>query len=164
MKIKSKYDSPLNPFSFQHVESKTVMMYLKTFNPRKATGFDNIPGRLLKLAHESLSIPITFLINTSISQNVFPDDLKCAEVTPLFKKNDNLNKLNYRPVSILTGISKVFENVINAQSLEYFNDIFHDFLSAFRKGYSCQSLLLKFVEDIKCALDDKNIAAALPLD
>ena len=76
------------------------MIYLKKFNARKATGFDNLPGKILKLAHEPLSIPLTFLINNSISQNVFPDDLKCAEVSPLFKKNDNLSKLNYRPVSI----------------------------------------------------------------
>ena len=90
--------------------------------------------------------------------------MKCAEVSPLFKKSDNLNKKNYRPVSILTGISKVFENIMNEQLLEHFDDIFHALLSAFRKGYSCQSLLLKFVEDVKCAVEHKQLAGAIFMD
>ena len=164
LEISSRFKDLKDSFSFQYIDQNSVKMYLKKFNPRKATGFDNIPGKILKLAHEPLSIPLTFLINSSISQNVFPDDLKCAEVSPLFKKSDNLNKLNYRPVSILTGISKVFEDVMNGQILKHFISIFHDLLSAFRKRYSCQSLLLKFVEDIKCAIENKQLAGAVFMD
>ena len=89
------------------------------------------------------------LLNSSLSQNVFPDDLKCAEVSPIFKKNDKLSKLNFRPVSILPSISKIFECVMNDQLMSYFVNIFHSLLSAFRMGYSCQSFLLKFIEDAK---------------
>ena len=141
LEISSRYSDLKNSFSFHYIDQNTVKIYLKEFNARKATGFDNIPGKILKLAHEPLSIPFTFLINTSISQNVFPDDLKCAEVSPLYKKNDNLNKINYRPVSILTGLSKVFENAMDCQILEHFISIFHDMLSAFRKRYSCQVIV-----------------------
>ena len=162
--ISSRHQALKDSFSFHPIDQNSVMIYLKQFKTRKATGFDNIPGKILKLAHEPLSIPLTFLINSSISQNVFPDDLKCAEVSPLYKKCDNLNKVNYRPVSILTGISKVFENVMNDQILKHFIDIFHAMLSAFRKRYSCQSLLLKFVEDVKRAVDDKQIAGAVFMD
>ena len=164
LKIRSKYDHLKDTFCFQHIEPDTIMLYLKNINARKATGFDNIPGKLLKIAHEPLSIPFAFLINTSIKQKVFPDELKLAEVSPLFKKKDNLDKVNYRPVSVLTGISKIFERVMNDQLLEHFNPIFHKLLSAFRKGYSCQSLLLKFVEDIKGALDQKQMAGAVFMD
>ena len=140
------------------------MTYLKNFNPRKATGFDNIPGKLLRLGHQELSRPLTYLINVSISQNVFPDEMKCAEVSPIFKKNDKLNKKNFRPVSVLTGLSKIFEYIINDQLLEHFHAIFHKLLSAFRKGYSCQSILLKFIEDTKAALDVKKIVGVLFMD
>ena len=164
LKIKEKHESANNSFSFHLVDPSTVMAYLKNFNPRKATGFDNIPGKLLRLGHQELSRPLTYLINVSISQNVFPDEMKCAEVSPIFKKNDKLNKKNFRPVSVLTGLSKIFEYIINDQLLEHFHAIFHKLLSAFRKGYSCQSILLKFIEDTKAALDVKKIVGVLFMD
>ena len=73
-----------------------------------------------------------------------------------WKKDDNLLKGNFRPVSILTSISKIYENVLYNQLLGPFYAIFNNFLSAFRKGHSCKSLLLKFVEDMKNALDQKH--------
>ena len=108
IRINEKFSEINNSFSFQCVDSQTVLLMLKTFNPRKATGFDNIPCKILRLAHRELSRPLTYIINSSIQQNVFPDVLKCAEVSPTFKKSDKLSKLNFRPVSILPSISKIF--------------------------------------------------------
>ena len=113
---------------------------------------------------DQLSVPFANLINTSLSRNVFPDIMKCAEVSPIFKKDDNLLKGNFRPVSILTSISKIYENVVNNQLLGHFYEIFNDLFSAFRKGHSCQLLLLKFVEDMKNALDQKHAVGALFMD
>ena len=79
-------------------------------------------------------------------------------------KDDNLLKGNFRPVSILTSISKIYENVVNNQLLGHFYEIFNDLLSAFRKGHSCQLSLLKFVEDMKNALDQKHAVSALFMD
>ena len=109
-------------------------------------------------------MPITNLINAGISHNSFPTTLKCAEVSPVFKKADNLKKGNYRSISVLTGISKMYESVINEQLLIHFVNIFDNLLSAFRKDYSCQSLLLKFVEEWKEALDENKFAGALFMD
>ena len=164
LKIKDKFREAENTFSFQCVDSHSIMLMLKKFNPRKATGYDNIPCKILRLAHQELSRPLAYIINSSISQNVFPDDLKCAEVSPIFKKNDKLSKLNFRPVSILPSISKLFECVMNDQLMSHFINIFHSLWSAFRRGYSCQSILLKFIEDAKLALDDKKIVGAIFMD
>ena len=151
-------------FSFHTVDSSSVCMYLKQFNPKKATGFDNIPGRILKLAHNELAYPLTYVINSSINQNVFPSILKKAEINPVFKKEDRMVKTNFRPVSILTGISKIFEYVMNGQLYEYFMDIFNAMLSAYRKGYSCQSVLLKLIEDSKAYLDKGMLVGFLMQD
>ena len=164
IKIAQNFSKSQNSFSFHQVKSSDIMLYLKRFNPRKATGFDNIPGKLLRVAHRELSTPQAFLINTSISFNVFPDEMKWAEVSPIFKKNDKLNKKNFRPVSVLTSISKIFEYVLNDQLVAHFDVIFHELLSAFRKGYSCQSILLKFIEDAKIALDNKDLVGVLFMD
>ena len=66
-------------------------------NIRKATGYDNIPAKLLRLTQNELTHPIANLINNTMAMNTFPDQLKCAELSPLFKKEDNLNEFSTRP-------------------------------------------------------------------
>ena len=105
------------------------------------------------------------MINKTITNSVFPDQLKQAQVVALHKKNNALNKSNYRPVSILPVISKFFERAIHEQLLtEYFNNHFHPFLSAFRSGYGCNTTLLKIIEDWKQALDQNKYIAAVLMD
>ena len=81
------------------------------------------------------------------------------QVVPIHKKNSVLDKGNYRPVSILPALSKVFENAINTQLSAYFDDIFHPFLAAFRSGFGCQSTLLRITEDWKKAIDENKYVA-----
>ena len=117
VKIFEKYSGNRNDFTFHKVNPHEIMLKLKRVNPRKATGYDNIPGKLIRLAHRELSFPISNLINAGLSQCHFPNSLKCAEVSPVFKKSDNLKKGNYRPVSVLTTLSKIFESVMMTRSV-----------------------------------------------
>ena len=105
---------------------------------KKATGRDGISAKLLKLAKPVIAKPITKMINKTITNSVFPDQLKVkqAQVVALHKKNNALDKSNYRLVNILPVISKFFEQAIYEQLTEYFNNHFHPFLSAFRSGYA----------------------------
>ena len=107
MKIREKHSKLFNSFSFHAINPEVIMVYMKQFNIKKATGYDNIPGKIIRLAHKELSVPFANLTNISLSRNVFPDIMKCAEVSPIFKKDDNLLKGNFRPVSILTSISTI---------------------------------------------------------
>ena len=162
-KIKSNM-TMAEDFNFSSVTSDSVMLCLKNINPRKSTGFDNIPGKLIRLAHRELAVPITNLINVSMTQSVFPDIYKCAEVSPIFKKTDSLCRGNYRPVSVLTCLSKICETIYNDQLYDHFVNIFDKLLSAFRKGYSCQSLLIKLVDDWKTALDQGMTVGTVFMD
>ena len=90
--------------------------------------------------------------------------MKYADVSPCFKKEDNLFNRNYRPVSVLTVISKLYESVLNNQMVDHFSELFNILLSAFRKHYNCQSLLLKLIEDIKSALDKGHKTGAVFMD
>ena len=85
----------------------------------------------------------------SIEQSMFPDALKHAELAPVFKRDDNLNKNNFRPLSIRPCVSKMFKRVYNDRMVEYFCKVISTFLAAFRKGYSRETTLLKIVEDWK---------------
>ena len=90
--------------------------------------------------------------------------MKCAEISPVYKNTDNLKKNNYRPVSVLTAISKTYETVLNDQMVNHFRALFNDLLSAFRKLYSCQTLLIRFIEDLKSALDKNMKIVAVFMD
>ena len=137
------------------------MQMIKNINPRKATGCNNIPGKLIRIAYREISIPICSLLNASIAAKRFPSIMKYADVSPCFKKEDNHFKGNYRPVSVLTVISKLYESVLNNQMVDHFSELFNILLSAFRKHYNCQSLLLKLIEDIKSALDKGHKTGAV---
>ena len=88
--------------------------------------------------------PIATLVNMSIQQCLFPNCLKNAELSPVFKKDDSMNKTNFRPVSILVCFSKIFEKLYCDQLLDFFNKVLSKFLSAFHKGYSCETVLIKW--------------------
>ena len=135
-----------------------------TIDIKKATGCDNIPGKILRLAHNELTTPLTSLINNCMGRGIFPDDMKLAEVSPSYKKSDNLMKGNYRQVSVLTTLSKLYESTMNDQLLGHFAPIFNNLLNAFRKGHSCQTLLMKCIEDWKSALDENNHVGVLFTD
>ena len=91
--------------------------------------------------------------NRCIEEGTFPSNLKNADVTPLYKKTDRVFKVNYRPVSILPTLSKVYENVLHTQIYTYFNNIFSKFLCGYRKGYSTQHCLLYMLDKLKASLD-----------
>ena len=77
--------------------------------------------------------PITNIINLTIQTGTYPELRKTVTVSPVFKKEDPLSKENYRPISILTVFSKIFERYYQNQLLPHFNRIMSDELSAYRK-------------------------------
>lgn len=151
-------------FHFQPVSESDVSKKLKALNAKKATGCDKIPPKLIKMGEQKLAKPITSLINMSIKQSIFPESLKCAQVTPIFKKNDMLNKKNYRPVSVLPCISKIFEAILIDQMSFYLESMLSNHLSGFRKGHSCQNVLNRFVESCKLNLDNGDVFGAILTD
>jgi hypothetical protein len=164
VKIAKEFNHKKESFAFKAVSPSVIRAKLKNINSNKSTGYDDIPGKLLRIAHNELAMPLTYLLNSCICHSVFPDTMKPAEVSPVFKKSDRLCKKNFRPVSILTALSKLFESVVNDQLVPYFTDVFNMLLCAFRNGYSCQTLLIKCIEDWKCALDKKELIGTMFMD
>ena len=140
IKIRDSYDDIHGSFDFRPVNHCEISRKLKMLNIRKSTGYDNIPAKLLRMAYVELASPISKLINNAMQMNVFPETMKCAELSPIYKKDDNLLKNNFRPVSVLTGIAKLYESVVNDQLLEFFCKLFNDLICAFRKGITASHL------------------------
>ena len=132
--------------------------------PKKATGWDNIPPKLMKIAAKELSQPISSMINKSIRCSVFPADLKKAEVSPIYKAKDNLFKGNYRPISILPCISKVYERVMYDQLYQFVHEVLSPLLSAFRKHYGCNHVVTLLLENCKRALERGEHTGVILMD
>ena len=123
-------------------------------------GWDNIPTNIIKANVNVLARIQSNIINKSLSQGVFPDSLKRAKIVPVYKNKDKLGIANYRSISILPVISKVYESVFYRRLYEYFSD--NNILSSspfgFRSGASTEHVLLKFIDDILQCFDSNNIA------
>ena len=108
-----------------------------------------------KEAYRSLQKPLTHLINKSIHQGIFPDDLKIAKVFPVYKSGDKSNISNYRPISVLSFFSKVFEKIMYNHVIDFINT--NNLLSkqqfGFRKHHSTNHAVITLIDQISAALD-----------
>ena len=120
----------------------------------KATGIDNISAKILLHSLPVIAKNLRDVVNLMIKTGSFPDTLKLARVTPVYKKKAPQHVQNYRPVSIFPILSKLFERTLCEQLNEYFNkNIFHPYLSAFRGRCNCQSTLIGLTEYWRQAFD-----------
>jgi hypothetical protein len=137
---------------------------LSQINSKKATGIDKIPPKLVKMAADELNCTYNLAHKLLHCHSQIPREDKKGGSHPSVQKKDPMDKGNYRPVSILPCLSKTLESVLADQLTGYFDDIFSPYLSAFRRGYSCQSLLLKMIEDWRSALDQRMYVGAVLMD
>ena len=109
---------------------------------KKVTRKGNIPAKTIK---ESLSVytkELTTIINNCLRDGLFPNELKLADILPVFKKDDDLDKEDYRAASILSHMSNVFERIFYKQINHFMSSKFSPFLCGFNSQYS----LLKMIE------------------
>ena len=98
------------------------MVKLQEVNVAKATGHDNIPNKILKIAAPVISLSLADLFNLSITTNTFPDDWKVAKVFPLYKSGERNDANNFRPISVLPTITRGFERLVYEQMYAYFTE------------------------------------------
>ena len=109
-------------------------------------------------------IPITNCINKCISIKSFPDELKVADVRPVFKKEDSNNKVNYRPISLLPMISKIFEKVLFEQIEKFSEKPLSPNLYGFGKGHSTEQALLYLLKNWQKNLGKSGVIRTVLMD
>ena len=107
---------------------------------------------------------MTDCITSAILDCKFPDELKKADILPIFKENDPTSKINFRLISVLSSASKVYERILKEQMSHYFKDKLRGILSGFRKGYSTQHALSRVIEKWKKSLDNSGVALTIQMD
>ena len=131
-------------FDFNFVKSDDISKIINYLDPtKKTTGA--IPTKVIKLASKHTCKDLASCVNECIKQNKFPNELKITDITPLFKKEDPLDKTKYKPISILPTASKIFERILYIQLQLFSNKCLSPVLSGFRKEYSTQCALINFL-------------------
>ena len=151
-------------FSFHNVKDDEVQKIIMNLDGSKATPVGDIPTDMLKQAIDIHLLIKTQIIIMSIDNNCYPEDLKLAEVSPVFKKKDDLNKENYRPISVLSHVSKVFERVMYQQIEDFMKDKLSNLLIGFRKNHNTQHYLTSLLERWKKTLDKGGYIFAIFMD
>ena len=131
-----------------------------------SSGWDEIPTFLVKKCVDSFIEPLTYFVNSSISEGIFPSELKLARVVPIFKSGDPSLITNYRPISVLRFFSKVFEKVIYNHIISFMNkiDVLYDQKFGFRQKHSTQQAIIMLVDKITRSLDAGDIVISVFLD
>ena len=151
-------------FSFTEITEEEISNEILSLNSAKASQQSDFPTNILKNNVDIYAFYLQNILNKCLNVSVFPDAMKIAEVTPVFKKNDRISKENYRPVSVLPVTSKIFEKCIYKQLEMFFKDKLSKFQCGFRKGFSAQHCLVRMLETWRNAVDENCTFVALLTD
>jgi len=118
-------------------------------------GWDKIPVRVIKYVVDIIVPPLVKIINQSLESGIFQERLKYALIKPIYKKGNPNDLNNNRPIAILTSFSKIFEKIACLQLNDYLlqNNIINFTQHGFRKGFSTETAIAKFVDIVLAALD-----------
>ena len=153
-------------FHFKVASENDIIKAFSKLKSKSSSGFDGISSKLLKLIKPLLIPVILKIFNQSIKTKVFPDKMKVAKVVPVFKKGDPSQFNNYRPISLLPVISKIFERVLHDQIYDYVEQnqlLFHNQFG-YRKVHSTELACASLVEKVLEALDRGSNCISIFMD
>ena len=159
-------DKNNNSFFIKPVDENEIKSMISKLFSSKACGPNSIPTHILKLNLDFLTLPLKHIINLSFSEGCFPQMLKLADICPIFKKKDKNRCENYRPISLLSNLSKLFECAMHTRIYDFLEqcNIFSDLQFGFRKKHSTNHALLSIFENIRGKLDSKTFSCGVFID
>ena len=152
--------------AFQPTNESEIKSIVDDMQNKLSTGHDDISNKLLKIIIVRLLKPLTIIINYSIENHTFPDEMKIAKVVPVFKKGAKDDVNNYRPISLLPTISKIFEKIIDKQIRRYMEDnwLWSDNQFGFRARHETGHAVIKALNAVAKAKEKRNECLAIFLD
>ena len=152
-------------FSTDEVTPDKVSSIIKSLDANKASGADKIPMKLIILASDFLSKPVSKALNNCITSCSFPENAKVATVVPVDKKTDDKYVIcNYRPVSLLNGFSKIYEIHLKNHLVSSMNQHISNLVSAYRKNHNSQHVLIRLLEEWRKCLDNNYVVSGVLMD
>ena len=155
-----------NSFFMTPTNPEEILEIIKEIKSKNSSGHDTINTKLIKSIDNSISKPISILINMSIQSGIVPDSLKLAKIIPIYKSKSPGEFSNYRPISLLTSLSKILEKIVHKRLYSFLENecILNPNQFGFRKKHSTIDAVTKFISDITTSLDNKESTIAIYLD
>ena len=153
-------------FQFLEATPAEVIQIITSLKTSRSLPVHVVPPHCFKLAKLEISSTISSLINQSFKDGCFPESLKHARITPLYKTGNPSLPCNYRPISILSVLSKIFEKAAHKRLYEHFtsHNLLHRNQFGFRKNHNTTDTLIIITNTIKVALNNKQSAICVYLD
>ena len=147
-------------------DEKEVESIIDILNPRKGTGPNSLPMKILLMLKTEISNPLSMLFNISLNTGQFPDILKLSQTIPIYKKGSKMETCNYRPISLLSNINKIFEKIMFYRLYQFLerNKCLYNWQFGFRSKHSTNHALVEITEKIRNALDKGEIACGIFID
>lgn len=163
-----KFDVPstINSMVLLPPEESEVESLIMNLKNNCATGWDSIPATFLKLAKTIIVPPITQLMKMSFAQGIFPQDFKKSLITPVHKGGNQTDYKNYRPISVLTSMSKILEKLLNNRLKKFLeqNQILSEAQYGFRSGRSTEDAVNHLIDFVTSKVDAKQKCLGVFLD
>ena len=140
-------------FSFEYIPKPDVEREILNLDVSKASQDSDVPTTIIKMYADIFAEVLYNVFNRSLEVGEFPSGMKLASVTPVHKKGSRYDKGNYRPVSILPNLSKVFERCLHKQISDFFHTILSKYQCGFRKGHGAQHYLIALLEKWRESVD-----------
>ena len=156
-------DSSFEEVTLSDEEIKTAFFSLKG---GKSRGFDEINYDIVKQNFNSLLVPLKYIFDLSLKSGTFPEKMKIARVTPVFKSGDTSLMTNYRPISVFPCFSKMLERIMYNKLYKYLteNNLFYCKQFGFQKGHSPEHAILQLVEQINQSFEENEFTLGVFVD
>ena len=161
--IKNHIDLPSTRFDIPAAKIEDINKIIKNINPKKATGPDKIPPKIVRLS-ANIDSHLMNIINNDLSNNSFSNEAKVAIVQPIYKKKSRDQIENYRPVSMLSYFSIVYEKFLLQKFKPFINTFLPKFIAVYRENYSSSHVLIRLIENWKQALDENFVVETVLMD
>lgn len=152
--------------NFKPVTSDEIEKIISGLNSNSSSGCDEISVKILKMASDTLSPILSKLINKALVTGTFPNELKLAKVIPIYKNGNKSDPGNYRPISILSNLSKIYELCLKARILDFLslNNCISEYQFGFQRNSSTTSACLTYVEFVLKQIENKLKTGSIFID
>jgi hypothetical protein len=160
------FNQPFPSIKLKWVSSKEIEDITKLLETKNSHGYDGISTKILKSSIAYVSSPLTYICNKMLATGTFPSRLKFSEVRPIYKKGDKNDVSNYRPISLLTSFSKIFEKVVYNRLYKHIecNHILAAEQFGFRHKSSTDMATYYLTDNILTALNNKSFVGSIFCD
>ena len=155
-----------NSFFLHLTTEQEISKIIDNLNPKKSSGYDDLPVKFVQLCKNIISSPLKLVFNQAIATGEYPDKLKIAKVLPIFKNGATNILANYRPISVLSVINKIFEKLLYKRLYKFLNKhkVLYKYQFGFRQGHSTSHALIEIMDSVKSAIDNDDYVCGIFLD